>query len=194
MDTIDDAQTLPESRTQRPWLKPTAALARFAPRVSDDRGPGAREQAVRYGFSIGDFGLLISQNAGCETIPSPTVARMPTTPAWLLGVANLRGSLVPIFDLRALFGLPATKSAVNRFGLIFDRGEYAVGILVSDRPLALEKLEPLRQPPPLPAAARDFVSAAYRHGQSVWLEFDHRRFFESVAQRMAVSSAGESTT
>jgi twitching motility protein PilI len=183
-----DATT--ENAAPRPWLKPTAALARSAPalgadRGSTDRGAQARERAVvRYGYRIADIGLLVGERIGCEVISVPTLARIPTLPAWLLGVANLRGGLVPMFDLRALLELPASAAGADRFALIFDRGEQAVGILVADYPEPVERLEPLPHPPPLPAAAREFVATAYRHGESLWLEFDHRRFFESVAQRL----------
>jgi twitching motility protein PilI len=183
-----DATT--ESGAPRPWLKPTAALARFAPVLRADRGPAdrgaqVRERAVvRYGYRIADIGLLVGERIGCEVISLPTLARIPTLPAWLLGLANLRGGLVPMFDLRALLELPAIAAGADRFGLIFDRGEQAVGILVAEYPQPLERLEPLPHPPPLPAAAREFVATAYRQGESLWLEFDHRRFFESVAQRL----------
>jgi purine-binding chemotaxis protein CheW len=35
------------------------------------------------------------------------VTRVPYTPAYLLGVMNLRGVIVPVIDLRLRFGLPA---------------------------------------------------------------------------------------
>ena len=178
----------------RQWLTPSAALGRVVPTTRVDQSEQAAERvAVRYGYRIGDIGLLVGEHAGCEVIPAPPIARIPTTPRWFLGVANLRGGLVPIFDLRALFQMPAAREADNRFGLIFDRGEYAVGILVAEHPVSLTRLQPLAQPPPLPSAVRDFVATALHHGQSVWLEFDHRRFFDSIAQHMSGPSRGDST-
>lgn len=187
------AQIEPVNRPSRQWLTPTAALARFAPRLQEDHGPDEREHALRYGYTVGEFGFLIAQNAGCEVIPVPAIARLPTTPPWLLGVANLRGNLVPMFDLPDLLELPSAQAAKKRFGLIFDRGEHAVGILIQEHPVALSRLEPLLHAPSPPAAARDFVSAAYRHERSLWLELDHRKFFAAIAQRMSTYSVGEST-
>jgi len=192
--TIADAPDRSAGGTPRQWLTPTAALGRVVPTARLDRGAQAHDHAVvRYGYRVGDIGLLVGERAECEVIPVPRIVRIPTTPRWLLGVANLRGGLVPLFDLRALFELPAGHTEDDRFALIFDRGEHAVGILVTEHPVSLTRLEPLSQPPPLPAAVRDFVANALHHGQTVWLEFDHRRFFESVAQRMSGSSPGEST-
>lgn len=37
------------------------------------------------------------------------VTRIPQSPAFILGVLNLRGAIVPIMDLRLRFGLPAQE-------------------------------------------------------------------------------------
>jgi twitching motility protein PilI len=178
------ADATADSRAPRQWLKPTAALARFMPALRTDRSALPGQAAVRYGYRVADIGLLVGQRVGCEVVSLPTITRVPTTPTWFLGVANLRGGLVPIFDLRTLLELPTGPASEDRFGLIFDRGEQAVGIPVAEYPRPLERLEPLPRPPPLPAAAREFVALAHRQGEALWLEFDHRRFFESVARRM----------
>ena len=41
-----------------------------------------------------------------EIIEFETVTRVPATPPWVRGVMNLRGSVVPVIDLAAKFGLP----------------------------------------------------------------------------------------
>lgn len=58
------------------------------------------------------------------------VARMPNTPKHVLGVANLRGAIIPIIDLRLKFGLPCAPGeqlAVVIVGLI---GDKTVGLAV----------------------------------------------------------------
>src|SRR5688572_8622447 len=37
------------------------------------------------------------------------VAALPESPPYILGMLNLRGTIVPVIDLRARFGMPATK-------------------------------------------------------------------------------------
>jgi twitching motility protein PilI len=184
----------PKTAAPRAWLNPVDALSRLAPMLKSGAEIADRSQAqVRYGYHVGEVGLLVGLNAVCEIVTLPVVARIPTTPAWFLGVANLRGGLVPIFDLGTLIAITPKAREHARFGVIFDRGDQAVGILVSEHPKTLERLEPFSQLPPLPAALRDFVSNAFRNGPSIWLEFDHRRFFESIAKRISVFSEGEST-
>jgi len=50
-----------------------------------------------YGLEI----LRVQEIRGWES-----VARVPNSPEYVCGVLNLRGSIVPVFDLRLRFGLP----------------------------------------------------------------------------------------
>ena len=62
------------------------------------------------------------------------VTRIPHTPAYVLGVINLRGAVVPILDLRCRFGLetiafgPTTVVIVVR--VVSGRDERTVGVVV----------------------------------------------------------------
>jgi purine-binding chemotaxis protein CheW len=48
-----------------------------------------------------------------EVLDFTTVTRIPRTPEFLRGVINLRGSVVPVVDLRLAFGMSATEKTVN---------------------------------------------------------------------------------
>jgi twitching motility protein PilI len=100
-------------------------------------------------------------------------------------MTNLRGALVPVFDLHAIFGHAAAVDRHTQMGLILDKGEHAVAVTVSDYPQVLTDLRPLLELPPLPSALRPFVSTAYGRTESIWVDFDHRRFFQSLSERMA---------
>jgi purine-binding chemotaxis protein CheW len=44
-----------------------------------------------------------------EIIEYGTITRVPSTPAWVRGVFNLRGGVVPVVDLAVKFGLPSAE-------------------------------------------------------------------------------------
>jgi twitching motility protein PilI len=166
-------------------LSPMAALARFAPPDgSHVRSAQPAQEEIRYGFKVADVGFLVGRRTLCEVISTPLVARIPHTADWLSGVSNLRGSLVPVFDLRPLlnFSQPASHDAVV---IVLDRGEHAVAVLVDGQPRALTGMNPLSQLPPLPEALANHVSVGFVAQGSTWLELDHREFFASLRQRMA---------
>lgn len=58
------------------------------------------------------------------------VTRIPQTPAYLLGVLNLRGAIVPIMDLRLRFGLERESYGDNTVVIIVALGERLFGIVV----------------------------------------------------------------
>ena len=48
-----------------------------------------------------------------EVLDFTTVTNVPRTPDFMRGVINLRGSVVPVVDLRVKFGLKSTERTVN---------------------------------------------------------------------------------
>ena len=58
-------------------------------------------------------------------------APVPNTKPWLKGVLNLRGNLVPVFDIGLWFGLPALESDS---ALIVAPGTAALGVLCAEAP------------------------------------------------------------
>ena len=48
-----------------------------------------------------------------EVLDFTTITRVPRTPDFMRGVINLRGSVVPVVDLRLKFGMSQTEKKVN---------------------------------------------------------------------------------
>jgi len=58
-----------------------------------------------------------------EVIHVPAVARVPHSPTALLGVANLRGTVLPLVDLRALLGSHGDSAATAAKAIVLDAGQ-----------------------------------------------------------------------
>ncbi len=83
-------------------------------------------------FMVGDeeFGVPILSIQ--EIIKPIECTRVPSTPSYVLGVFNLRGSVIPLIDLRQKFKLPKQKTSDDtRFIVI--RNENQVSGFVIDR-------------------------------------------------------------
>ncbi len=65
---------------------------------------------------------------------------VPRAPAYLVGVANLRGFILPIVDVRPLLGLPARAVGRGSRVLVVDPGSGQVGIAI-DAILGLEAFD-----------------------------------------------------
>jgi purine-binding chemotaxis protein CheW len=64
-----------------------------------------------------------------EVLDFTTVTRIPRTPDFMRGVINLRGSVVPVVDLRLAFGMSATQKTVNTCIIVVEirfEGETAI--------------------------------------------------------------------
>lgn len=66
--------------------------------------PGSDAIVVRLG--TGKFAIGLGSIAEVGRVP--VVTRVPGVPAWLAGVANWRGRILPVLDLRSLLGADAT--------------------------------------------------------------------------------------
>jgi twitching motility protein PilI len=152
-------------------LPPTVALTRgftldapAAPRV-------AAEDTARLGFRIGELALMVRYGDGSELTDMPALARLPNTPAWFLGIANLHGALVPVFDLGTYCGMPATSHA-NRMLLVLSHGQDAAGFVVDGLPHRLrlraqDKLDHLA----VAETLRECVAGVYRIDGNDWMDF-----------------------
>jgi purine-binding chemotaxis protein CheW len=67
-----------------------------------------------------------------EVVPAPALTPLPGAPPALAGVFNLRGDVVPLFDLATLLGLPEGAPADQV--AVADAGHGAAGLQVHGRP------------------------------------------------------------
>ena len=58
------------------------------------------------------------------------ITRLPNSPECLRGVMNLRGLIIPIFDLRARFSGKMTEANASHVVIILAVGERNIGVLV----------------------------------------------------------------
>ena len=76
-------------------------------------GPAISEMTQYLTFTLADeiFSLDISRVR--EVLDYTIITRVPRTPEYMRGVINLRGSVVPVVDLRLKFGMEATGVTVS---------------------------------------------------------------------------------
>ena len=83
-------------------------------------------------FQIGGNEFAVSVMAIQEVVNRPEeFTNIPLSPDYLLGLFNLRGLIIPVVDLRAIFGLPRddTNAAESKVAII-EHGEHCFGLLV----------------------------------------------------------------
>lgn len=96
-------------------------------------------------FKLADeiFALDISKVR--EVLDYSNITKVPQTPDYMLGVINLRGSVVPVVDMRLKFGMSRTEATVNTCVIIVEielDGETTVLGALADSVQEVMELDP----------------------------------------------------
>jgi purine-binding chemotaxis protein CheW len=96
-------------------------------------GSGRTLQIVAFKLGNEEYGLHIDQIK--EVVITPAITRMPQTPSYVKGVANIRGNVIAIFDLEDRFNLTRTiETRGSKYTLVVESEDVKMGLLVSDVP------------------------------------------------------------
>ena len=120
-------------------------LAAPAPRVERAK-PAELVQLIVFRLGDEDYGIRIEQVK--EVTVTPEVARMPKTPPFIKGIANLRGDIIAIIDLEERFQLrPAGRPLPERsYTVAVEAADYTLGLVVREVPrpftMPLSQIEP----------------------------------------------------
>ena len=89
---------------------------------------GTSRQLITCTLGSAEYGIEIM--AVQEIKGWAATTSIPHAPSWIRGVINLRGVIVPILDLRARFGQPATEPTAMHVVVIVQAAGRTFGILV----------------------------------------------------------------
>ena len=91
---------------------------------------------------------------------------VPGTAAYVAGLVQIRGRVVPIVDLRVRFGLPPGERTLDSRVVVVERGGRVVGLLVDSAREVSEIAPEDVQPPPevVTQTSAGFVRAVARSG------------------------------
>ncbi len=84
-------------------------------------------------LSLADESFVIDLRYVREVFEVKSITPVPGVPAVLSGVANLRGTVMPIADLRSAFGLPILGTSA-RYAVVIQQGTQQIGVLVDKVP------------------------------------------------------------
>ncbi len=92
------------------------------------------------------------------------ITQLPQTPAYIKGVTNLRGTVLPVIDLRIRFGLETQQDTKQTRVIIVTMGNIKVGVMVDGVSEVLrvsdDLIEPL--PPMVNSVNSDFLKGIVR--------------------------------
>ncbi|MDX1823150.1 MAG: chemotaxis protein CheW [Thiohalomonadales bacterium] len=133
------------------------------------------------GFRLGDTKLVAPMGEVGEILEYPDLTQVPSARAWVKGIANIRGSLLPIMDLNGFITGDLTHLQRRSRVLVMRRGGMNCGLLV-DEVLGLRHFfeeEKLTSSNGVTDELQKFVDGAYRQGEQTWGIFSTRKLADN---------------
>jgi purine-binding chemotaxis protein CheW len=166
----------------------------------DGRAQKARErervelaQMVAFGVGPGDYAIDIMRIK--EIINPLPVTVVPKAPAFIEGVIELRGAILPVVDVRKRFDLaPTQPSRATKYlivGLDVGTIRMIVGLVVDrvSEPLRVPKTD-VRPAPQLTVGERAFFSGVVHHGDRMLMVLDVDALLSTAEKQTLSGLAG----
>jgi purine-binding chemotaxis protein CheW len=117
---------------------------------------------------VGEDLYAVAAHRVREVVGQPRPTRLPTAPVTVLGVMNLRGDVVPLFDTPVLLGLATDQSGASPYAVVLQAELGPAAFVVDDLPRIAELAERVGSSE-LPGTEGRFVVDG---GIAVLLDFD----------------------
>ncbi len=146
-------------------------------------GAGGREWVGVALRMAGDL-YLVAREETREVLGVPTsMTRVPGAKPWIKGIANVRGQLLPIIDLRQFLGSGVTPLSRNTRVVVVNHREIPAGLIV-DEVLGFRRFaegEFTGDAPPTVARCERYLAGAFRRASEQWPVLNLRAILESNA-------------
>jgi twitching motility protein PilI len=132
------------------------------------------DEWVGIGFRIGQEQFVASRDEVREVLMLPdAITRVPGSKRWMLGIANLRGHLLPLVDVKMLLGTGRTSLRRMTRVISVNHREVPAGLVV-DEVLGFRRFmdsEHVDKWPATVVRCDRFLGGAYRRGPDIWPVF-----------------------
>ncbi|HXP66987.1 MAG TPA: chemotaxis protein CheW [Steroidobacteraceae bacterium] len=148
------------------------------------------QEWVGVAFRMGGETFLVAREETREVLGYPAaVTRIPGAKSWVRGLANVRGALMPMLDLRQFLGSGATASGRNTRIIVVNHRDIPAGLMV-DEVLGFRRFaesEFSAEAPPTVIRCDSYLAGAFRRGGEVWPVLSLKTLVESQSFMQAAS-------
>jgi purine-binding chemotaxis protein CheW len=155
----------------------------------------ADPQKSLVGFIVGDVHYAIDIGRVREIVNPLELTKLPHTPAEVAGVADHRGEVVPVIDLRTRFGLPKVSASRGTKWILVETGDRAVGLVVDAVTEVFGTGGVELRPTPEVGGRKDVrgILGVTTHDDSLTFVLDTARFTEVIDSLAAAGMLGTET-
>lgn len=150
--------------------------------AGQERAAGIEREWVGVGFRLGGERFLAARRDVREVLPFPDhVTRVPGAKSWVVGLANVRGHLLPLLDLKLFLGGGPIEAERNTRVLTVNNREVPAGLVV-DEVFGFRRFQDHEHTdawPPTIIRCEKFLAGAYRREGESWPVFSLQTLVES---------------
>jgi len=135
------------------------------------------------GFRLDTNRLIVEMDAVSEILSVPEYTRIPGSQPWVKGLANVRGTLIPIIDLRVLLNSGQVKQE-KRTRMLVIKDDGAVAGFMVDEVYGMRHFFATDRQDDMPSAAefvKPYILGSYQQGDLSWGLFDMSKISSSTA-------------
>jgi len=140
------------------------------------------EEWVGIGLRLGNERFVVGREEVREVLMLPSMlTRVPGAKPWIRGLANVRGHLLPIADLRGFLGAGEVSGDRSARVLVANSAEFPVGLVV-DEVYGFRRFlqrENVAEFPPTAIRGDRYLQGAFRRGLEVWPVFSLEKLLQS---------------
>jgi twitching motility protein PilI len=125
------------------------------------------------GFSLGSYKLLSVMNGVSEILDLPEYTRVPGVKPWMMGIGNVRGSLLPLIDLKNFLIGESVQNIKNSRVLVTGHANYHIGLVV-DEVLGMRHFtlsEQIYELPEINTSLMPYIKQAFKRDGEYWPVF-----------------------
>ncbi len=157
----------------------------------------------RQGFRINNYNLMVKFEDGNQISEIPSIYPLPNAPNWFLGMSNINGQTIPVFDLKEYFGIaqyledgqqlehdPHTidnKKTIDKKPMLFviQQGDNATGIVIDG---LLERLDiddsKIQANINLPSKLQHCINDSYLLNKELWYDLNCLNFLDEIEKQV----------
>ncbi len=142
---------------------------------------------VRHGITWqteqGPLRCLLPKGLRAEIIRSPIISSIPSKNAWLAGIVNVRGELIPVIDLLIWAGLEeSAEFKHSRQVLLLGEGESAVALMAEQQPELLMTSPATQSPTIVFPSLAAWTRSMHHANEQQWLDLDFKAWLLHLSQ------------
>ena len=146
-------------------------------------------QLVSFHLADETFGVAITKVR--EIILMCDITRVPQTPHYVEGLINLRSNVLPVIDLRGLFGLPESEQTHDKRIMVMQVGNQTVGIIVDgvDEVLRISQDQIAPPPPTVAGLGNEYLNGLVKLDKQLLILLDIDKILGQEEEALATAVA-----